>query len=64
MHCIECNEDCAMKYERYMDVQTPCLVCARAKDMPTPECWKCIKGECQFIEGDDYERNLVLQKLY
>ena len=41
-----------MKYEKYMNIQTPCFVCARGERMPEPECWKCIKGECHFVERD------------
>lgn len=52
MHCIECNKDCAMKYEKYMNIQTPCFVCVRGENMPEPECWKCIKGECHFKERE------------
>ena len=50
MHCIECDKDCAMKYERNMDIQTPCFVCVHGENMPEPECWKCIKGDCHFVE--------------
>lgn len=64
MHCIECDKDCQMKYERYMDIQTPCLVCARGLDMPQPECWKCIKGDCQWEERDEHERDIKLQELF
>lgn len=64
MHCIECDKDCPMHTERYMDIQTPCTVCARGMDMPQSECWKCIKGECHFIEREDGERSLELQKLF
>lgn len=64
MHCIECDKDCPMHTERYMDVQTPCTVCARGMDMPQPECWKCIKGNCQWKERDEHERNLNVQELF
>ena len=50
MFCIECTKDCAMKYEKYMDIQTPCLVCIRGPEPATAECKKCINGDCQFME--------------
>ena len=53
MFCIECSKDCAMKYEKYMSIKTPCLVCARGAEMPSAECWKCARGECHFIDKDD-----------
>lgn len=51
MNCFTCNKDCPMKTEKYMDV-TPCRVCARGDNMPTPECWQCIRveNECYFVE--------------
>lgn len=52
MFCIECKKDCPMKTEKYMDIRTPCFVCARGEQMPTAECRKCIKGECHFVERD------------
>ena len=53
MNCFTCEKDCIMKYEKYMD-KTPCLVCARAENMPTDECWLCIRieSECHFVERD------------
>ena len=64
MHCIECDKDCAMKYERNADIQTPCLVCVRGESMPEPECWKCIKGDCHFVEREKDVNNAELQRLF
>lgn len=53
MNCFSCEKDCVMKYEKHMN-ETPCRVCARGENMPTPECWKCIRNEneCYFVERD------------
>ena len=51
MNCFTCKKECVMKTEKYMDV-TPCMVCNRGADMPTMECWECIKmqNSCNFVE--------------
>ena len=51
MNCFACKKDCVMKTEKHMNV-TPCMVCDRAENMPTAECWECIRTEsaCNFVE--------------
>ena len=51
MNCFSCKKDCVMKTEKYMDV-TPCMACVKGEDMPTMECWECIKMKdgCNFVE--------------
>lgn len=63
MHCIECDKDCPMKYERNADIQTPCYVCIRKPIMPTPECWECARGNCKFEEYRNGD-NTQLQRLF
>lgn len=51
MNCFSCKKECIMKTEKHMN-ETPCMVCARGEDMPTMECWECIKmqNSCNFVE--------------
>lgn len=51
MNCFACKKECVMKTEKYMDV-TPCMACVKGVEMPTMECWECIKMKdgCNFVE--------------